>query len=69
MSQICHKTLEKWLKIMLYSLHVIKCKLQSIINNADDIESVAFSYLIISENFKVIMESEKFGSLNLCIIE
>ena len=35
----------------------------------DDIESVAFSYLIISENFKVIMESEKFGFLNLCIIE
>ena len=52
-----------------YDLPVIKCKLQSIINNADDIESVAFSYLIISENFKVIMESEKFGTLNLCIIE
>ena len=52
-----------------YDLPVIKCKLQSIINNADDIESVAFSYLIISENYKVIMESEKFGFLNLCIIE
>ena len=52
-----------------YDLPVIKCKLQSIINNADDIESVAFSYLIISEDYKVIMESEKFGFLNLCIIE
>ena len=52
-----------------YDLPVIKCKLQSIINNADDIESVAFSYLIISENYKVIMESEKFGFLNLCIID
>ena len=52
-----------------YDLPVVKCKLQSIINNVDDMEAVAFSYLIISDDFKVIMESEKFGFLNMCIIE
>ncbi len=52
-----------------YDLPAVKCKLRSIINNADDIEAVAFSYLIISDDFKVIMESEKFGFLNMCIIE
>ena len=52
-----------------YDLPVVKCKLQSIINNVDDVEAVAFSYLIISEDFKNIMESEKFGFLNMCIIE
>ena len=52
-----------------YDLPIVKCKLQSIINNADDIEAVAFSYFIISEDFKVLMESEKFGFLNLCIID
>ena len=52
-----------------YDLPAVKCKLQSIINNADDVEAVAFSYVIISEDLKVIMESEKFGFLNMCIIE
>lgn len=52
-----------------YDLPVVKCKLQSIINNVDDVEAVAFSYLILSEDFKVIMESEKYGFLNMCIIE
>ena len=51
-----------------YDLPAIKCKLQYIINNSDDVEAVSFSYLIISENFNVIMESEKFGYLNVCII-
>lgn len=52
-----------------YDLPAVKCKLQSIINNVDDVEAVAFGYLIISEDFKVIMESEKFGFVNMCILK
>lgn len=50
-----------------YDLPVIKCRLQSIIDNVDDIEAVTFSYLVISEDFKVILESKKFGFINIGI--
>ena len=37
--------------------------------SSDDIEAVVFSYFIILEVFKVIMESEKSVFLNMCIVE
>ena len=49
-------------------LPVIKCKLEFIIENVDDIEAVSFSFFMVSEDRTVIIESEKFGHINLCII-
>ena len=48
-----------------YELPAIKCRLQSIINNADDVEAVSFSYLMISDDYKVVLESKKFGFVNI----
>ena len=50
-----------------YDLPVIKCRLQYIIDNFEDIEAVTFSCLVISEDFKVILESKKFGYINIGI--
>ena len=51
-----------------YDLPAIMCGLQSIIKNVEDIEAVAFNYLIISEDYKIIMESKKFGYVNIAIL-
>lgn len=51
-----------------YDLPPIKCKIQSVINNSDEFESVAFSYIALSEDFKLVFESEKFGFVNLGVM-
>ncbi len=52
-----------------YELPAIKCQLVSIIDIADYVESVSFSYLIISEDYSIIMESKKFNQLNICFLQ
>ncbi len=47
----------------------VKCTLESIVKNVDDIEAVAFSFIIVSEKMDIFLESVKFGKLNLHIRE
>ena len=51
-----------------YEIPPIKCRLQSIIDNVDDVEAVSFGYLIISDDYKIVLESKKFGSVNFGIL-
>ncbi len=49
-------------------LPIIKSRLKSIINYVEDLEAVDFDYLLISEDFDIIMEAKKNGYVRIGFI-
>ncbi|MBP3801656.1 MAG: hypothetical protein J6I85_06530 [Clostridia bacterium] len=48
---------------------MIKCTLKSVIDNVDDTEAVSINFLIVSEDYNIILESKKTGYVHMGILE
>lgn len=48
---------------------MIKCTLKSVIANVDDTEAVSINFLIVSEDYNIILESKKTGYVHMGIFE
>lgn len=46
-------------------LPIVKCRLQSIIDNVDDAEAVAINYMIVSEDCSILIKAKKWGEVTV----